>query len=87
MHGGSAAGPVSVRREADEQADWAHEKDLQMQAFSKAADGIRTHDLLHGKQYVAFRMSQKLLHNIGFRAGTCRRRFPAFTAKSREFPD
>jgi hypothetical protein len=53
MHGGSAAGPVSVRREADEQADCAHEKDLQMQAFSKAADGIRTHDLLHGKAVAA----------------------------------
>jgi hypothetical protein len=28
----------------------AHEKDLQMQAFPKAAEGIRTLDLLHGKQ-------------------------------------
>jgi hypothetical protein len=27
-----------------------HEKGLHMQAFSRAADGIRTHDLLHGKQ-------------------------------------
>jgi hypothetical protein len=33
-----------------EQADCSHEKGLQTQAFSKAADGIRTHDLLHGKQ-------------------------------------
>jgi hypothetical protein len=33
-------------------ADGFHEKDLQMQAFSEAADGIRTHDLLHGKQSV-----------------------------------
>jgi hypothetical protein len=28
----------------------AHEKDLQTQAFSEAAEGIRTLDLLHGKQ-------------------------------------
>jgi len=27
-----------------------------MQAFSEAADGIRTHDLLHGKQNVCFRL-------------------------------
>jgi hypothetical protein len=27
-----------------------NEKGLQMQAFSEAADGIRTHELLHGKQ-------------------------------------
>jgi hypothetical protein len=26
------------------------QKDLQMQAFSRAAEGIRTLDLLHGKQ-------------------------------------
>ena len=52
MHGGFAAGPVSVRREANAPANCAHEKDLQMQAFSEAADGIRTHDLLHGKQYL-----------------------------------
>src|SRR5918999_508426 len=38
--------------DANSQADCAHEKDLQMQAFSKTADGIRTHDLLHGKQCV-----------------------------------
>jgi hypothetical protein len=30
--------------------DCINEKGLQMQAFPKAADGIRTHDLLHGKQ-------------------------------------
>jgi hypothetical protein len=50
MHGGFAAGPVSVRHEANAPANCAHEKGLQMQAFSEAADGIRTHDLLHGKQ-------------------------------------
>jgi hypothetical protein len=36
--------------DADAPADCAHKKDLQMQAFLRAADGIRTHDLLHGKQ-------------------------------------
>jgi hypothetical protein len=44
---------ASVRRvsaDADALPDWRHEKDLQTQAFSRAADGIRTHDLLHGKQ-------------------------------------
>ena len=50
MYGGFAAGPVSVRRDADAQSDCPHENDLQMQAFFEAADGIRTHDLLHGKQ-------------------------------------
>jgi hypothetical protein len=35
---------------ADAPADCTHEKSLQIQAFSRAADGIRTHDLLHGKQ-------------------------------------
>jgi hypothetical protein len=31
-----------------------NEKDLQMQAFLEAAEGIRTLDLLHGKQDVCF---------------------------------
>jgi hypothetical protein len=44
------ASPESVRPDAEEQGDCRNEKDLQMQAFSRAADGIRTHDLLHGKQ-------------------------------------
>jgi hypothetical protein len=51
MYGRFAAGPVSVRREADTNR-LRNKKDLQMQAFSRAADGIRTHDLLHGKQFV-----------------------------------
>jgi hypothetical protein len=36
-----------------------HEKDLRMQVFPKAADGIRTHDLLHGKRNVRSRASQE----------------------------
>jgi hypothetical protein len=39
-----------VPGDADAQADCTYEKDLQMQAFSRAAEGIRTLDLLHGKQ-------------------------------------
>jgi hypothetical protein len=46
----SAASPVSVRPNADEQGDCVNEKGLQMQVFSEAAEGIRTLDLLHGKQ-------------------------------------
>jgi hypothetical protein len=46
----AAASPESVRPDADAQADCPGKKGLQMQAFLRAADGIRTHDLLHGKQ-------------------------------------
>jgi hypothetical protein len=45
-----AASPVSVRHDADALGDCLYEKDLQMQTFSEAAEGIRTLDLLHGKQ-------------------------------------
>jgi hypothetical protein len=44
------ASPESVRPDAEEQGDCRNEKDLQMQAFSEAPEGIRTLDLLHGKQ-------------------------------------
>jgi hypothetical protein len=44
--------PVSVRRDTDALGDCRNEKNLQMQAFSRAAEGIRTLDLLHGKQNV-----------------------------------
>jgi hypothetical protein len=43
-------GAYWVPVDANAPADCAHEKDLQMQAFSEAAEGIRTLDLLHGKQ-------------------------------------
>jgi hypothetical protein len=43
---------------ADPLADCVNEKDLQMQAFSEAAEGIRTLDLLHGKQNEWSRVSQ-----------------------------
>jgi hypothetical protein len=54
------ASPESVRPDAEEQGDCRNEKDLQMQAFSRAADGIRTHDLLHGKQNVGEEPGHKL---------------------------
>jgi hypothetical protein len=41
-----------VPGDANAPADCADEKDLQMQAFCEAADGIRTLDLLHGKKSV-----------------------------------
>jgi hypothetical protein len=44
------ASPESVRPDAEEQGDCRNEKDLQMQTFCEAAEGIRTLDLLHGKQ-------------------------------------
>jgi hypothetical protein len=51
-HDRRTASPESVRPDADEQGDCRNEKDLQMRAFQRAADGIRTHDLLHGKKNV-----------------------------------
>jgi hypothetical protein len=50
MDGRVAAGPVSVRHDINAPANCADEKDLQMQVFSEAAEGIRTLDLLHGTQ-------------------------------------
>jgi hypothetical protein len=86
VQGGFAAGPVSVRREADAQADYAHEKGLQMQAFSRAADGIRTHDLLHGKQGAWFPSGADIpCKSRGYRVWVSFWVSPAFTASSREF--
>jgi hypothetical protein len=51
MYGRFATGPVSVRRRR-RTSRLRYEKDLQMQAFSRAAEGIRTLDLLHGKQFL-----------------------------------
>jgi hypothetical protein len=49
---GRPPGAHWVPGDANAQADCGNEKDLQMQVFSKAAEGIRTLDLLHGKQNV-----------------------------------
>jgi hypothetical protein len=40
----------SLSGDADALLDYYNEKALQMHAFLRAADGIRTHDLLHGKK-------------------------------------
>ena len=63
-----AASPVSVRPDADAQADCRHAKDLQMQVFCKAAEGIRTLDLLHGKQYLWRRLRTNMPANKQFSA-------------------
>jgi hypothetical protein len=41
-----------VPGDANAPADCVNEKGLQMQPFSQAAEGIRTLDLLHGKQNI-----------------------------------
>jgi hypothetical protein len=87
MYGWLAAGPVSVRREADAPAGRTQKKDLQIAGLYKAAEGIRTLDLLHGKQTRDLVQRAISLQIRRFcRASGCRR-CPAFTAKSREFPD
>jgi DNA-binding transcriptional MerR regulator len=48
--GAPCAGPQWVHTDADALAGWRDEKGLQIAGFHEAADGIRTHDLLHGKQ-------------------------------------
>jgi hypothetical protein len=72
-----AAGPVASTQwlpvDANAPADCMHEKGLQMQAFPEAADGIRTHDLLHGKQNVQRRFPQNMPANRRF-LGTSRLR-------------
>ena len=59
LDGAHFAGPQWVHADADALADWRDEKGLQITGFRKAADGIRTHDLLHGKQNMRSRASQK----------------------------
>ena len=50
----------SLSGDADALLDCYNEKGLQMQAFSRAAEGIRTLDLLHGKQ----NMQGRFLRNM-----------------------
>ena len=70
-----AASPESVRPDADAQADCARKKGLQIQAFFEAAEGIRTLDLLHGKQYILRHLRSR---------NACKSAFPsAWTARSR----
>jgi hypothetical protein len=51
-HGAAPGATIvySLSAEADVLSDCLKQKGLQMQAFSEAAEGIRTLDLLHGKQ-------------------------------------
>jgi hypothetical protein len=50
--GAPFAGSQWVHADADALADWRDEKGLQIAGFHEAAEGIRTLDLLHGKQRV-----------------------------------
>src|SRR5215218_4713000 len=68
---GHAAATQSLPGDADAPADCVHEKGLQMHTFSRAAEGIRTLDLLHGKQNVRSRASQESPAKHGF--PSCRR--------------
>jgi hypothetical protein len=74
-----------VPGDADAPADCAHEKDLQMHAFSRAAEGIRTLDLLHGKQQVQRPLRTNIPANEAILATGGRERSPSFTGRSREF--
>jgi hypothetical protein len=51
--------------DANAPADCPNEKDLQTQAFPEAAEGIRTLDLLHGKQLLALPERPKIPANQG----------------------
>jgi hypothetical protein len=76
----------SLSGDADALLDCYNEKGLQMQAFSRAAEGIRTLDLLHGKQSVSFPFGADIpCKCIRSRVWLSLRDSPAFTAKSRGF--
>jgi hypothetical protein len=83
---GRAAGAQSVPGDANAPADRPSEKDLQIQAFSRAAEGIRTLDLLHGKQNMLSPLGPEIpCKHTGSRAGGVFCHSPAFTARSRGF--
>jgi hypothetical protein len=76
------------RRKRTNRLDYVNEEDLQMQAFSRAAEGIRTLDLLHGKQGVWFLFGADIpCKCMGSRGSVSFCNCPAFTAKSRGFVD
>jgi len=58
-----------------------------MQAFLEAAEGIRTLDLLHGKQRAGLGAARNIAANRPLLPPERVRQCPAFTAKSQEFPD
>jgi hypothetical protein len=66
--------------------DCYNEKVMQIQAFSRAAEGIRTLDLLHGKQSLwSLFGADTACKNEVFRVGGSFCDSTAFTASSREF--
>jgi hypothetical protein len=82
------ASPESVRPDADGQGDCRDQKGLQIRAFCEAAEGIRTLDLLHGKQELRLRLCVECSCKVaGFRAGRGSLQTPAFIGKPRGFPD
>jgi hypothetical protein len=83
----SATSPDSVRRDAEGPADCTHQEGPEIQAFSRAADGIRTHDLLHGKQLLLARGDAGFRSRSGHSTTHARLGSPGFDAVRREFPD
>ena len=84
----SARGTIvqSLSAEADALPDCPKQKDLQIQAFSEAAEGIRTLDLLHGKQNVYGRFAhEKPCKPPGSLTAGADSDSPAFTGKPRGF--
>jgi hypothetical protein len=75
-----------MRRSRREPADCIHEKDLQIPGLFEAAEGIRTLDLLHGKQFLRFMFGAVIpCKRTGSRVRASFHDCPAFTASSREF--
>jgi hypothetical protein len=85
--GAATAGTHWVPVDANAPAGCAHQKGLRMQAFSRAAEGIRTLDLLHGKQSLRQRRVTGSPCKWTVFLAERRRRSPSFTARSRGFAD
>jgi hypothetical protein len=75
----------SLSSDADALLDYYNEKALQMQAFLRAAEGIRTLDLLHGKQLLAFPECPKMPANQRVLAHDRHDGVPGIALKSRQF--
>jgi hypothetical protein len=76
-----------VPGDANAPADCTYEKGLQMLTFSEAAEGIRTLDLLHGKQNVRSRASQESPGKEQFPSYRWSAILPSFHRESAGFPD
>jgi hypothetical protein len=74
VQGGFAAGPVSVRREADAQADCAREKGLQMHAFAKRLKGFEPSTFCMASSTCASRLAPNNAANKPFCAPARARR-------------